>query len=172
MTFHLEASDRDAVDVATFRIEALAPDAFRPLFALDDAALAACGAVRRVADVPHAFPCRVSLEDAEPGEELILAHFAHHAVASPYAASGPVFVRRAALDRPAAPPPGHIPDQLKRRLLSVRAYDGDAMMVTAEVMSGTTLAEWIESSFADRRIAYIHAHFARHGCYAARVLRA
>lgn len=167
MTFSTIASQ-----IETFRIEALAPDPFRPLFALDDATLAARGAVRRTADAPHAFPCRVSLEDAEPGEELVLAHFAHHAVASPYAASGPVFVRRAALDRPAMPRPGEVPGQLRRRLLSVRAYDADAMMVTAEVLPGEALADWITTAFADRRIAYLHAHFARHGCYAARVVRA
>ena len=64
----------------SFRITGLAPELFQHLFALSDAELAARGAVRRIADRKPGFPCRISLTDPEPGQEVILTHFEHHAV--------------------------------------------------------------------------------------------
>src|SRR5665811_2125397 len=43
-----------------------------------DAELAAHGALRKIADGPH--PCRISLTDAAPGDEVILVNYEHHAV--------------------------------------------------------------------------------------------
>jgi hypothetical protein len=59
-----------------FRIVGLDPAPFKPLFALSDAALAAIGALRVVADDPR-MPCRVSMAHAAPGEELLLLNHAH-----------------------------------------------------------------------------------------------
>ena len=153
----------------TFRIVPLSYDSFAPLFALSDAELAARGAARVIADAPHAFPCRVSLVDAEPGEELILASFTHHDVASPYRASGPIYVRRGAT--PAVLEDGEVPDQARRRLLSLRAYDARGWLVDADVAPGTELEPLIARLFAHREVAYLHAHNARPGCYAFTVRR-
>ena len=49
-------------------ISGLPLQAFQPLFDLDDAALRARGIVRQVADAKPGFPCRITLQDAEPGE--------------------------------------------------------------------------------------------------------
>ena len=65
-----------------FRIRGLEARQFDHLFALSDAELAEHGAVRRIADGPR--PCRISLSDATPGDELILVNYEHHAVSSPY----------------------------------------------------------------------------------------
>ena len=65
-----------------------------------------------------------------------------------------------------------IPEQQRRRLLSVRAYDERHYIVDAEVAAGTELETLIERFFADPRVAYLHAHNARRGCYACRVDRA
>ena len=46
-----------------------------------------------VADQHPGFPCRVSLQDALPGERVLALSYAHHEVESPYQASGPVFIR-------------------------------------------------------------------------------
>ena len=153
----------------TFRIEPLSYDPFANLFALSDPELAARGAARVIADAPHAFPCRVSLADAAPGEELILATFTHHDVASPYRASGPIYVRRGAT--PAALAIGEIPDQARRRLLSLRAYDARGWMIDADVAPGTELEPLIARLFASPAVEYIHAHNARPGCYAFTVRR-
>jgi Protein of unknown function (DUF1203) len=65
-----------------FRIRGLLAGQFSHLFALPDAELAAQGAVRKIADGPC--PCRISLTDATPGDEVMLVNYEHHAVASPY----------------------------------------------------------------------------------------
>lgn len=150
-----------------FRIKGLPAEDFAPLFALSDDALKERGAVRHVADGPR--PCRVSLTDAKPGDELILANYEHHAVASPYRMRFAVYVREGerrfdAVDR--------VPDQLRSRTLAVRGFDADGMMTGWELTEGAQLEDTIAKLFAGPRAAYLHAHFAAPGCYAARIERA
>ncbi len=154
----------------SFRIVGLAPEPFAPLFSLDDAALAARGARRRVADAKPGFPCRVSLEDAEPGEEVLLLRWEHHATDSPYRGAGPIYVRRNA-GRAFRGAPGEVPDMLRRRLLSVRAYDAAGMMTAADVTEGRGIEETIAALFANPAAAYLHVHNAKPGCFACRVDR-
>lgn len=151
-----------------FRIEGLEPDAFQPLFALDDEALAARGVRRQTADHTPGFPCRVSLEDAEPGEEVLLLNFEHHAVDSPYRAAGPIFVRRGAVRFSAV---NVVPPVLRPRLLSLRAYDARGTMVGADVREGADFEAAIERLFEDPSAAYVHVHNAKPGCFACRVDR-
>ena len=153
-----------------FRISALPREAFAPLFALDDAQLRARGAKRHIADAHPGFPCRVSLQDAAIGERVVLVPFAHQPADSPYRASGPVFVRESALQ--ASIEANQVPEPLRLRLLSVRGYDGDALMVQADVVEGRELEAAIERVFEDPRVQYLHVHFARPGCYACRIDRA
>jgi uncharacterized protein DUF1203 len=153
----------------TFRIQGLAAEQFAPLFSLSDAELTARGAVRRIADARPGYPCRVSLTDAEPGQEVILTHFEHHPVASPYRASHAIYVRRGETTYDAV---DQIPEQLRLRLLSVRAFDRAGMLVGAEVVDGKELEAVITRLFADARADYLHVHYARPGCYAARIVRA
>jgi hypothetical protein len=152
-----------------FRIIALPLERFAPLFALDEEGLARHGARRLTADAKPGYPCRVSLVDAEPGERLILLPYSHHDVSSPYQASGPIFVREKA--EQSFPAVGDIPDAVRRRLLSVRAYDASGWMLGAEVTEGRELEGTIERFFADARVAYLHLHNARPGCYSCRVDR-
>jgi len=151
----------------SFRIRGLAAEQFAPLFDLDDDALAARGAVRQTVD--YAAPCRVSLTDAQPGEELILVNHEHHPVDSPYRMRFAIFVRRGeetfdAVDR--------VPEQLRKRPLAVRAFSDDAMMVRHQLTAGAELETAIDQLFADPRAAYLHIHYASPGCYAAKVERA
>jgi hypothetical protein len=60
----------------------------------------------------------------------------------------------------------------RHRLLSVRAYDGAAMMVGAEVVSGRELEAAILRLFADGSANYLHIHNAGPGCFNCRVERA
>jgi hypothetical protein len=152
----------------SFRIRGLDPALFAPLFDLSDAALAARGARRTIADEAPGFPCRVSLTDAAVGDEVILTHFEHHAVASPFRQSHAIYVRRGETPYDAV---DAIPVMLRARLLSVRAYDDDGMLVGADVVDGTALEAGIAVRFDDPRARYLHVHFARPGCYAARVDR-
>jgi hypothetical protein len=129
-----------------FQIRALPRALFADLFALDDAALAARHIVRVTADRAPGFPCRVSLQDAAPGESLLLLNFCHLDVATPYRSSHAIYVREGA--GAAHPAPGEVPEVLRRRLLSVRAFDAAGMMRDAEVVEGAALEAVIARMFA------------------------
>lgn len=153
-----------------FRISGLPAAHFEALLHLDDAALRAHGAQRLVVDAVDAYPCRITLEDAAPGEEVLLLSHVHQHGPSPYAASGPIFVRRTATTT--AVVLNQVPAQQQRRLLSVRAYDQRNWIIDAEVAPGRELGSVIERLFENRAVTYLHVHNARFGCYACRVDRA
>jgi hypothetical protein len=153
-----------------FQVSSLPAENFASLFELDDQQLRALGATRYVADRRPGFPCRVSLEDASIGEQVILVPFAHQSADSPYRASGPIFVRDRALQ--AFPAANEVPALLRSRLLSVRAYDETALMIDADVVDGRELESLVTRLFQDSRVEYLHVHFARPGCYACRIDRA
>jgi hypothetical protein len=80
----------------SFVISGLAPGPFRHLFGLSDAMLAEVQVVRMIADAKPGFPCRITLEDAEPGEALLLVNYEHLPVATPYRSAHAIFVREGA----------------------------------------------------------------------------
>ncbi|TVR96147.1 MAG: DUF1203 domain-containing protein [Trueperaceae bacterium] len=141
-----------------------------PLFELTDEQLRTRHAVRRIANASTGYPCRVSLEDAREGEELLLLPHAHHPVDSPYRASGQIYVRRGVQQRTLAP--GEVPAYVTRRLISVRAYDAGHMMVAASVCDGPEVGDEIVARFADPDAAYVHLHNAKQGCFSCLVVRA
>ena len=154
----------------SFQLVALPYEQFEPLFKKTDEELLAMGARRMVANSQPGFPCRVSLEDAEIGEVVILLHFTHHDVPTPYRSTGPIFVREHAIT--AKPAPNEIPVMLQHRLLSVRGYDPDGMLTTAKVIAGRYLDATIRQFFEDETVAYLHVHNATPGCYNCAVRRA
>jgi hypothetical protein len=147
----------------SWRLSGLDPAPFESLFDLSDGALHRLGAVRRTADAVPGFPCRIGLEDAPVGAELLLLPYEHHPARSPYRASGPIFVRRGAarreLDR------GEVPATVTRRLISLCAYDTGAMMVDATVCDGPDVAAALDGFFANGAVDYVHLHFAKRGCF-------
>ena len=156
--------------MASFQLLGLPAEPFAELFNLSDADLAAHHAKRVVATAQPGYPCRVSLVDAEVGDELLLLTWPHQPAASPYKASGPIYVRRGAARRTIEP--GVIPDCVRSRLMSVRAYDAVHMIVDAAVCEGVHVAAEIERMFGAEETAYIHLHNARRGCFSCRVDRA
>lgn len=151
----------------SFRITGLPAENFVHLFSLDDTELAALGAVRRVAQ--HPAPCRISLTDAKPGDEVILTNYEHHAVESPYRMRFAIYVRNGEQTYDEI---DTVPKQLRQRTLAARAFDEDGMMVGWEIVEGALLEGAIGRLLADPRAAYLHVHYAAPGCYAARVDRA
>ncbi len=151
----------------SFRITGLPAENFDHLFALDDAELAALGAVRRTAT--HPAPCRISLTDAAPGDEVILVNYEHHPVDSPYRMRFAIWVRQGEKTYDKV---DEVPEQLRKRTLAARAFDQDGMMAGWEMVEGTELESAIERLLAEPRAAYLHVHYAAPGCYAARVDRA
>lgn len=154
----------------SFLISALPVEPFRHLFGQCDATLAAHGAIRRIADTKPGFPCRVFLEDAEIGEPVLLINYEHLPADSPYRSRYAIYVRERAAE--AHPEVDEVPQQLRSRLLSVRGFDAQSMLQNAEVVDGSQLEAAIERLFADPRVAFLHVHNAKPGCYAARVDRA
>ena len=156
--------------MTSFQIVALSPTPFEPLFALSTDALAARGIRRVRAAAGAGFPCRVGLVDADAGDELLLLPFEHQPANSPYRASGPIYVRVGAQQRTMAV--GEIPASVRRRQISVRAYDADDMIVGAEVCEGGSVAAEIERLLRDPAVRYLHLHNAKRGCYSCLVRRA
>jgi len=152
-----------------FRINALPLEPFVPFFAMGDADLAKQNVRRCICDERPGFPCRVSLVDAEPGERLILLPFEHLVLATPYRSSGPIFVREQA--RQANLEVNEVPEVVRNRLLSIRAYDEVGIMVGAEVAEGRNLEDQIGRFFADAKVGFLHLHNAKPGCFSCRVDR-
>lgn len=143
---------------------------FRHLYGLSEEALAAERVVRMAVTRKPGAPCRITLEDAEPGETVLLINHEHLPVDTPYRSAHAIFVREGA--ETAARFEGVIPEQLAIRLLSVRAFDAAGMMTEADVVEGSDLEPLIARFFADPVVAYLHVHNAKRGCFAARVDRA
>ena len=151
----------------SFVVSGLAPDPFTPLFGADDAALTAAGAMRFTVDAKPGFPCRITLEDAEPGETVLLLNHEHQSADTPYRSRHAIYVREAA-GGPARYQ-DQLPPALVVRLLAIRAFDADGMMVDADIVEGREAVPLIKRLMADPRTAYLHAHYARRGCFAARI---
>jgi len=153
----------------SFRITGLPTENFAHLFALSDHELATHEAVRQIADDrTPGYPCRISLTDSKSGDELLLVNYEHHPVSSPYRMRFAVYVRKGEETYNAV---DEVPEQLRIRKLAVRAFDTAAMMVGWELVDGRELEAAIERLFANPRAAYLHAHYAAPGCYAARIDR-
>ena len=154
----------------TFRITGLDPAPFRSLFGLPDADLAARGIRRCIADEKPGYPDRIELRDVDKGESVLLLNFTHMAADSPYRSSHAIYVREGAqrtYDRV-----GDVPESLRSRLISLRAFDDSGMMLDADIIEGSQLEQLIERLLAIPDVSFLHAHFARRGCYAARIERA
>ncbi len=120
--------------------------------------------MRVIADKSHGFPCRISLGDAQVGEEVILTHHEHHKVDSSFRSSDAIYVWE---DERHFAEVAVVPQMLRSRLLSLRAFDQDGMLLDADGVDGLEVETLIERLFIDPAVAYIHAHFAKPVCYAA-----
>jgi len=153
-----------------FRIQGLPAATFLPLAGLSDEELAARGVVRRVADQCPGFPDRIALRDAEPGERVLLLNYEHQPADSPYRSRHAIFVIEG--EQETFDAVDSVPEVLRRRTLSLRAFDEAGMIVGAELAEGTQVEQAMEQLLAAPAAAYLHVHYAKYGCYAARVDRA
>lgn len=153
----------------SFRITGLDPAPFRPFYGGSTEALRAAGVIRLPVEA-DGYPDRVELRDARPGETVLLLNFTHQPAATPYRASHAIFVREGA--ETAYDAIDTVPEALLRRTLSLRGFDAEGMLVEADLAEGRDLAAAVERLFADPAIVDLHAHHARQGCYAARIVRA
>lgn len=153
----------------SFQISALPAELFQHLFGLDDDMLRAKGVKRMIVDECPGFPCRLSLKDVPIGESVLLLNYEHQPAASPYRSGHAIFVGEGAVQAKLLP--GEVPDQLQRRLLAIRAFDAEGMMIDADILDGADLERSAEKMLAIPSVSYLHVHNAKRGCYAARVDR-
>lgn len=153
----------------SFQLVGIDHEPFESLFLLSDEALKEHHAERVIATESPGYPCRVSLEDAKVGEELLLLPYLHQPTASAYRASGPIFVRRTAKQRRLEA--GEVSSYVTSRLMSVRAYDKLHRMVAANVCEGRLVEKELQRCLRDDQIDYIHLHYARQGCFSCQVVR-
>lgn len=152
----------------TYRIRGLDPDQFAPLFKAGGDALAAQLARREIAGEGR-YPCRVSLEDAQEGEEVLLTHFANHTAKTPYRNAFAIFVRKDAGE--AAEYVDAVPPILRARPIALRCYDAAGNLHRAALALSDDVDTLARALLDDPNVAYIDAHNAMHGCFAARIER-
>jgi hypothetical protein len=153
----------------TYRVAGIDPAEFASLWAMEDDELRVHGARRVTADADRGFPCRVTLEDARTGEPLLLVHHVHHDVAGPYRSAFAIFVREG-VEEPAVYE-DNCPPCFDGRTLSLRGFDDEGALAEARLTAPGEADAAIRALLADDRIAYINAHNAAAGCFAARIER-
>ena len=153
----------------TYRITGIDPAPYRHLHGLSDKELASRGIVRMTVTAKPSFPCRVSLIDRDVGESVLLLNHVSHEIANPYRASHAVFVTEG--EEEPATYVDEVPPVFESRVLSLRAFDEDGMMVDAALSQPGQADAGIRKLFENPAIATIHAHNATRGCFAAKIER-
>ncbi|WP_323038434.1 DUF1203 domain-containing protein [Gemmobacter sp.] len=154
----------------TFRIRGLTPDPFRKYYGLSDAALAEQGVVRYHVDEQPGFPDRITMQDLAPGDTALLLNYEHLPVSSPYRSRHAIFVKEGAetpyeaLDT--------VPDVMRRRIVALRGFDDRGFILDADLAEGDAIQPLILRLFDNPDIAWIHAHYAKRGCYSGLIERA
>ncbi|MEM7299842.1 MAG: DUF1203 domain-containing protein [Pseudomonadota bacterium] len=153
-----------------YRVSGLDPQPFEHLFGLSDKELATNNAVRMTADEAFGFPDRIEMREVSIGESVLLVNHVSLPDASPYRASHAIFVREGAEKKWTGE--NEIPPILAKRLLSLRGFDRDAMIVDAEIAEGDAIEPTVLRLLDNPEIEMIHAHFAIRGCFGGRIERA
>lgn len=148
----------------TYRIAGLDPARFA-----DAGALLADGAIRMTVDKAGGYPCRVTLEEARPGESVILLNHVSADVATPFRASHAIFVREDAATAPRYD--DRVPPMFETRTLSLRAFDGAGMLRAATVAGPGEADAGIRGLLDKEEIDYVDVHNAAWGCFLARAER-
>lgn len=154
----------------SFQFQSLDKDLFSHYFQLTSSQLKSIGAYLFESDECPCYPCRVSLIDAKVGESVLAINFEHLAAESPYRSSGPIFVR--ANSETMKMVHNEVPAMLRHRLLSVRGYSADNLMIKADTVAGEELENILSEQLADEIVQYIHVHNAGPGCFNCSVIRA
>ena len=153
----------------TYAVTGLPLEDFAPLFGLSDAVLAERGIIRRTADAKPGYPCRITLQDAEPGDTLLLMNFESHSADTPYRSAYAIYVNETATAT--ARLADALPQVMAKRPIALRIFSADGMLIGADLATGDALDAAIRRAFDNPAAAYIHAHNAAHGCFAARIDR-
>jgi hypothetical protein len=111
----------------------------------------------------------VSLTDRDLGESILLVNHFSHDVANPYRASHAIFVTEGAEEL--AEFDDEVPPVFEPRVMSLRGFDKDGMMVDAILTQPGEADAGIRRLFENPEIETIHAHNAARGCFSAKIER-
>ncbi len=151
----------------SFLINSLPSTAYNALHALSDEDLLNHNAKRLPVHAKPGYLCRISLEDINIGETVIVVNHEHQPHKTPYHAIFAIFINETSKQFHSEA--GKIPDALLPRFLSVRAFNAQHYLVDADVCKGTALADCIHKLFSNNDVSYLHLHHAAHGCFIAQV---
>jgi len=153
-----------------FRIQGLQRSIFAHVLNQAPDVLRRHGATRITVESSPGHPDRITLDDVPAGETVLLLNHIHQPADTPFRASHAIYVRERGGDTFDAV--NEIPPALARRLIALRAFDARDHMVDADIAPGTELPALIGRMLASPQVRYLHAHYAKWGCYAAKVERA
>lgn len=153
----------------SFQFKSINENQFSHFYGLSDDKLKAHNVIPYIATSKPGYPCRVTLKDAEPGERLLLINYVHLNTSSPYHASHAIFVKEGA--KAASCEVNEIPEIVANRLLSIRAFDNQHMMLDATVCEGKDVVSHINQLFSHTNITLLQIHTAKRGCFLTEVVR-
>ncbi len=153
----------------TYRITGIEPSQYAHLVGLGDEELSRHGAARMIVDAHPGFPCRVLLDDAVPGEPMLLVNHVSHEGNNPYRASHAIFVSERGV-KPASFV-DEVPPGLDRRILSLRGFDEKGMMADALLAQPGEADALVRQLLLNPGIDHVDAHTAIRGCFMGRFER-
>ena len=114
-------------------------------------------------------PCRHCLRITTPGEALIVFAYRPFTGVGPYAEVGPVFVHAGACEAYAQQ--DTFPQDFRNRMLTMRGYNAEGTIETAELSEAGNPESAIERLFSNERVSFIHVRNPAWGCYDFRIDR-
>lgn len=152
-----------------YQVSGLKSDPFIHLYGQSDTYLKQHGVIRVKVDKDLGYPDRISLCDIPAGNNALLLNHIYQAAKTPYFGCHAIFVWE-----------GHtgqglyineLPQVMTSRLLSLRAFDEDHLLVRADVCEGSDAERIIYAFFNDPAVSYIQVHHAKRGCYSCHIER-
>ncbi|MDI6539790.1 DUF1203 domain-containing protein [Pantoea ananatis] len=147
-----------------FRISGLNPEPFTHLFGKGEHYLKQHRALRISVDSYPGYPDRISLRDIPAGETVILINHTYQPADTPYLGSHAVYLWEGCNEQGIYI--NKIPESIGLRLLSLRAFDENHLMLQADICEGAAAEMMLKHFFDDPSVSYIHIHNAKQGCYA------
>lgn len=127
--------------------------------------------IRRVAATAGGAPCRHCLRDAQAGDMMLLGSYNLLAPLGIYWTPSPIFVHADACARYDAA--DDVPEIVRTRLVSVRAYDRDDQCLydLGQAVQGTAVDPFLTRAIGDARTKFVNIHTAKPGCLLCRMER-
>lgn len=153
----------------TCQISGLKADAFTHLFGQDERYLKQHGVMRLKVENAHGYPDRISLRDIPAGETALLINHLYQPARTPYYGSHAIYLWENCTQQGIYI--NALPPVMTHRLLSLRGFDAQDLLIQADVCEGKAADEMMTHFFSHPTVRYIQVHNARQGCYSCRVDR-